>query len=136
MSSKSSEAESEDPGETASRQRSTICWAEIKADASDQGASLHSENNIRSEVSKLDCLQGPLPRNEIHKGVEVAREVGKWTRDQDKVVAIRREFLDKSRAWVTGIKILCTLFEVTTNNFFSITARNDDVCVRVLTTMA
>ena len=60
-------------------------------------------------------MQGPLPRNEIHKGVEVAREVGKWTRDQDKVVAIRREFLDKSRAWVTGIRILCTLFEVTPN---------------------
>ena len=83
--------------------------AEKKADAPDQGALLHRENDIRSEVSKLDCLEGPFPRNEIHKGVEVAREVGKGTRDQDKVSAIRREFLDESRARVTGIKILCTL---------------------------
>ena len=89
--------------------------AEIKADTPDQSASLHRESNIRSEVSKLDCLQGPLPRNEIHMGVEVAREVGKGTRDQDKVFAIKREFLDESRARVTGIKILCTLFEVTPN---------------------
>ena len=82
--------------------------AEKKANAPNQGALLHRENDIRSEVSKLDYLQGPLPRNEIHKGVEVAREVGKGTRDQDKVFAIKREFLDESRARVTGIKILCT----------------------------
>jgi hypothetical protein len=62
--------------------------AEKKADAPDQGALLHGENYFRSEVSKLDCVQGPLPRNEIHKGVEVAREIGKGSRDQDKVFEV------------------------------------------------
>ena len=63
--------------------------AEKKADAPDQGALLHREDNIRSEVSELDCVQRPLPHNEIHKEVEVVREVGKGTRDQNNELATR-----------------------------------------------
>ena len=110
----SPEAEGEEQDEMTSRQRK-ICWdpvpAEKNANAPNQGALLQ-ENDIRFEITKLDCVQGPLPCNEIHKGVEIIREVGKWTRDQDKIFAIRHEFLDKSRARMTGIKILCTLFEI------------------------
>ena len=78
--------------------------AEKKADAPDQGALLHSENNIRSEVSKLDCVQRSFPHFEIDKGVEVTREVGKGTRprDQSKEFSMKREFLDESRPRVTG----------------------------------
>ena len=63
---------------------------------------------MRSEVSKLDYVQGPLPRYEVHKGVEVTREVGKGTRDQDKVFAIRDELLEDSRARMMDVKILCS----------------------------
>jgi len=41
--------------------------AEIKENAPKQGALLHRENYFRFEISKLDCVQRPLPCNQIHK---------------------------------------------------------------------
>ena len=51
--------------------------AEKKADAPDQGALLHGENYFRSEVSKLDCVQGPLPRNETTRGLKSLERLAK-----------------------------------------------------------
>ncbi len=58
---------------------------EEKADASDLCALLY---NIRSEVSKLDCVQRSLPRYEIHKRIEVTRKVSKGARDLHKMAVV------------------------------------------------
>ena len=36
------------------------------ADAPDQGALMHRENEMKSKISELDCLQIPLSRDEVH----------------------------------------------------------------------
>ncbi len=43
---------------------------EKKTDAPAQGALVHRENDMQSEISELDCLQRPLSRDEVHKGFE------------------------------------------------------------------
>ena len=40
---------------------------EKKSDAPDQGALMHRENDMQSEISELDCLQRPLSRDEVHQ---------------------------------------------------------------------
>ncbi len=69
--SRSSEAKGGEPGEAVSRQRPTQRPAstEKKMYAPDQGALMHRENGMRTEVSKLDCSQRPLSRDEVYKGV-------------------------------------------------------------------
>ena len=39
---------------------------------------MHRENDMKFEIPKLDRLQRPLSRDEVHKGLEVALEIGEW----------------------------------------------------------
>ncbi len=56
---------------------------------------MHRENDMLSEISKLNCLQRSLSRHEVHKVIKVAGDNGLGPRDQDRIFSVGREFLSK-----------------------------------------
>jgi len=93
-------------------------FVEKKANAPNQGALLHVERMTSGLKYRNSILCRDRSRAmKSTRGVEITRKVGKRTRDQGEIYPIRHELLNKSRAKMTGIKILCALFEITLNSF-------------------
>jgi len=62
---------------------------------------MHRESDIRFEISELDCVQGPLPCYEIHKGPET----------KTNIAITKTRVLEQKSSRMTGTKILGMLFQ-------------------------
>ncbi len=95
--SRSSAVEGGEPGETASRQRSKCAgpslYEEIVRCAWPGCAYMHRVKDKNSEISKLDCLQRPLSRDEVHKGF-----VWSHTRDWQRVNIFTRPLCARNKS--------------------------------------
>ncbi len=60
-----------------------------------QSAPMDRKREVRVNVSERHDLHGPLARNEINKGYEVAGEVAKGPGDQDEAGAVRLKFFSR-----------------------------------------